>query len=111
MGTNPRLDALQACTVLSLDGQPQTFSSLWSPTPNKLTLLIFFTHWADLGSWEFAQRLNKRRSMLEAAGAPFLPSQVQLGSQGQLGSTSKLRCLLVSRMYRRSVAKCRGPLQ
>lgn len=54
---------------MTLEGQPQTFSDLWSPSPDKLTLLLFFTHWADLGSWELAQRINKRWSDLAEAGA------------------------------------------
>jgi hypothetical protein len=34
-----------------------------------LTLLVFFTHWADLGSWELAQRLVEKLPELETAGA------------------------------------------
>jgi len=74
------LAALQSCNVLTvLGGEPRAMSDLVSLSPERLTLLLFFTHWADLGSMELAQRLVARWDELAGAGCHLcLPCSVQL---------------------------------
>eukprot|EP00210_Caulerpa_lentillifera_P000929 g899.t1 len=41
------------------DGSDKSVLSLWTGAAESKCLLVFLTHWADLGSWEYAQRLSK----------------------------------------------------
>ena len=64
-----------SCQVMSVtDGQACTLESLRQEAAGTLTLLLFFTHWADLGSWELAQNIRKRADKLQTMGthAEFL---------------------------------------
>ena len=52
-------DSLRGLEVLSVeDGRSRDILSLWSGQSGEKCLLVFLTHWADLGSWEYAQSLN-----------------------------------------------------
>ena len=52
-------EALRGVDVLSVeDGRSRDVLSLWSGQSGDKCLLVFLTHWADLGSWEYAQSLN-----------------------------------------------------
>ena len=63
---------LKDCAITPLDAKPVCqFNEVWSPGTQDVTLLIFFTHWADLGSWELAQRLVEVLPEIQAKGVPF----------------------------------------
>lgn len=65
----PQLDFLKDIQVSSLeDGLLQDVTGLWERTPGQKCILAFMTHWGDLGSWEYAQRLSKSLGELEDAG-------------------------------------------
>ena len=65
----PELDALRGIDVYAVDsGEPSEIVSLCPTTPDPC-VLVFFTHWGDLGSWEYAQRLVEARQKIDKAGA------------------------------------------
>ncbi|GMH33898.1 hypothetical protein BSKO_01732 [Bryopsis sp. KO-2023] len=65
----PQLDFLKDIQVASLDdGMLQDVTGLWERNPGQKCILAFMTHWGDLGSWEYAQRLSKALAKLEEAG-------------------------------------------
>jgi hypothetical protein len=58
-----------ACPVLSVpSGAVCTLSSIKAEVQSSLTLIVFFTHWADLGSWELAQKLARKLREFQDAG-------------------------------------------
>lgn len=74
-GSVTKLDKLNNCMIEPVqDGMPRRFSAAWQPDESSVSLLVFFTHWADLGSLELAQRLVKKLPQLEAAGADIFSS-------------------------------------
>lgn len=65
-----QLQECSECSVTPLSGAPTCqFKDVWSPGPQDVSLLVFFTHWADLGSWELAQRLVEKFSEIQSQGA------------------------------------------
>lgn len=63
------LTTVSDCAIVSVhSGSTCTFGDAWQPNDSSLSLLVFFTHWADLGSLELAQRLVEKLPEFEAAG-------------------------------------------
>lgn len=73
-GTSPSstctaLQTVVDCSIVSVQsGSTCTFGDAWQPNDSSVSFLVFFTHWADLGSLELAQRLVEKIPELEAAG-------------------------------------------
>ena len=64
------LDQALQCPVVSVTSrQTRTLTAIKDEVQADLTLIVFFTHWADLGSWELAQNLLKKLNGFESAGA------------------------------------------
>lgn len=103
------LQNIQGCTVTSvLSNTPAEFGTLWSPVPGKLTLLVFFTHWADLGSWELAQRLVTKLPELQAAGVEMVA--VGLGSAAAGRTFAEKTGFPADRLYADEVSACHRSL-
>ena len=51
----------------------------WLPAQAGPVAVIFFTHFADLGSWELAQRLVKIIPCLQAGYLPCRPARAPHG--------------------------------
>lgn len=60
---------LKECSITPLAGPACQLTDIWKPGPQDVTLLVCFTHWADLGSWELAQRLVEKLSDIQSKGA------------------------------------------
>ncbi|GAQ86414.1 hypothetical protein KFL_002870180 [Klebsormidium nitens] len=72
-------DALKGVQVLeAASGQPVELLSLWAAKPGVRVVIPFMTHFADLSSWEFAQKLAKKLPELQANGVRIVA--VGLGS-------------------------------
>lgn len=73
MKAAPQLNFLRGISVIDVnDGVVKEVLSLWDRTPDQKCLLAFLTHWGDLGSWEYAQRLSKEMGKLEESGMLFV---------------------------------------
>lgn len=65
----PQLDFLKGISVVDVnDASMRDVLSLWDRTPGQKCLLAFLTHWGDLGSWEYAQRLSTVLDKLDQSG-------------------------------------------
>ncbi|KAL6748932.1 AhpC/TSA antioxidant enzyme-domain-containing protein [Haematococcus lacustris] len=72
-------DQLRDLTVYRAgSGEPVELLSLWQARPGSKVVMPFLTHFADLTSWEYAQKLVKIMPMLEASGVQVIA--VGLGS-------------------------------
>lgn len=73
-------EALRGQMVVNVaTGEFVEVTSLWEARPGKCVVLPFMTHFADLSSWEYAQKLVKVMPQLEASGAQVIA--VGLGSE------------------------------
>ncbi|CAK0785934.1 hypothetical protein CVIRNUC_009147 [Coccomyxa viridis] len=71
--------ALDGCSVQHAGtGISTTIASLWDAGPQTTCAIIFMTHFADLSSWELAQKLKKGVPQLQARGVKVIV--VGLGS-------------------------------
>lgn len=72
-----------------------SFGDAWQPTDNSVHLLVFFTHWADLGSLELAQRLVQKLPDLQAAGVfAFLGAKLRVVAAVDAGCTPPLAAMV-----------------
>jgi len=71
MSANPPLPELEGIEVYAaVDGEPMLASSLLVPSSAaSVRITCFFTHFAGLNAWEYAQKLISCREALEAVGA------------------------------------------
>eukprot|EP00877_Chromochloris_zofingiensis_P011333 jgi/Chrzof1/6453/Cz18g11140.t1 len=85
LATSQDYNNLKGQTVLrAVDGTQVELLSLWQATPGTRVVIPFLTHFADLSSWEFAQKLIKK-------GIPQLQQQgVQVFTVG-LGTPENAR--------------------
>lgn len=57
-------------TVYNVDsGAAVELTSLWQPAPGSRAAVAFMTHWGDLSSFEFAQKLREAEPALLEGGA------------------------------------------
>lgn len=62
-------DSLRGLEVYrATTGDPVELLSLWQPLPGTKVVIPFLTHFADLSSWEYAQKLVKVLPTLETSG-------------------------------------------
>eukprot|EP01025_Chloroclados_australasicus_P021791 TRINITY_DN22776_c0_g1_i3.p1 TRINITY_DN22776_c0_g1~~TRINITY_DN22776_c0_g1_i3.p1 ORF type:complete len:287 (-),score=19.22 TRINITY_DN22776_c0_g1_i3:177-968(-) len=100
-----QLQALKNCDVQGVEDHAwKKVSSIWSPEFDGLNLLVFLTHWADLGSWELAQRLIENRADLEAAGVRIVT--VGLGTSKGGREFSKLTGYPLMDLYADPTSAC-----
>ncbi|EFJ49943.1 hypothetical protein VOLCADRAFT_89241 [Volvox carteri f. nagariensis] len=78
-------------------GDPVELLSLWEPAPTSKAVISFLTHFADLSSWEFAQKLVKVIPTLEGSGVRFLA--VGLGSVGNAQEFARTLNFPLDRLY------------
>lgn len=77
MEASKQYEALRGLEVKSVeDGNDQSVLSLWTGAADSKCLLAFLTHWADLGSWEYAQSLNKVLDDITSQGRYTLTTNV-----------------------------------
>lgn len=78
-------------------GEPTTLGSQWSGEPGTRVVVALFTHWADLSSVEFAQKLLAVLPELQAAGVGVLA--VGLGEVGKAKRFSELSGFPLDLLY------------
>lgn len=91
-------EALQGARVLRADtGESVELLSLWQAQPGKRVVLPFLTHFGDLSSWEYAQKLVKQLPAFAAAGVDVYT--VGLGSLSNAREFAKLLQFPLDQLY------------
>eukprot|EP00892_Ulva_mutabilis_P005367 jgi/Ulvmu1/3201/UM015_0242.1 len=104
-GSSANVGNVMDCVVEPVQGgEPCKFEDAWQPTTTSISLLVFFTHWADLGSLELAQRLVEKLPQLETAGVAVLG--VGLGSPAAGAKFSELSGFPASQLYADPASAC-----
>ncbi|KAG2483176.1 hypothetical protein HYH03_017968 [Edaphochlamys debaryana] len=78
-------------------GDPVELLSLWEPVPGSKAVIAFLTHFADLSSWELAQKLVKVIPTLEASGVRV--ALVGLGSVQNAQEFARVLNVPMDRLY------------
>ncbi|GIL61004.1 hypothetical protein Vafri_15429 [Volvox africanus] len=78
-------------------GDPVDLLSLWEPYPTSKAVIPFLTHFADLTSWEFAQKLVKLIPILEGSGVRVFA--VGLGSVSNAQEFARTLNFPLDRLY------------
>lgn len=95
---NVEYSALRDKTVISAEtGEPVDLTSLWQATPGVRVVLPLLTHFADLSSWEYAQKLVQRLPDIEAQGARVIA--VGLGSAANAREFSRVLNFPLDKLY------------
>ncbi|CAD7696283.1 unnamed protein product [Ostreobium quekettii] len=103
------LGALSGIEVVGLQSGALTdVTSLCKQTSGSPCIMVFFTHWGDLGSWEYAQRLVKVLPKLEDAGIEIVATG--LGSVSGGREFSKCTGFPLDRLYADPAGECHRAL-
>ncbi|KAG1676150.1 hypothetical protein FOA52_004990 [Chlamydomonas sp. UWO 241] len=83
--------------VRASTGEEVELLSLWQPLPGSKTIIPFMTHFADLSSWELAQKLVKVMPTLEASSVEVF--SVGLGTQANAQEFARIMRFPLDRLF------------